>query len=209
MRILNSALSACVLFGISGLMSGGALSGGSIIIRDLTDTATLEVQGTLFGAFSGNANSCSGETCSFSLNAPTFNAAGLGIQPTIIASFNYGLVVLREGSLTGPLSDYLNCSDCGGSNTFWQFKSDTDGVPLTLPANANSPVNNLVEDGTPQLAVTISYLGGGGTQNSALRLLGQDFIYIQSDAETPEPSTWLMALSGLGAVGYALRRRSV
>src|SRR5947208_222980 len=113
-------------------------SAGTLTINDLADTVTLTPSG-LFGVLSGT--NCNGETCSFSLNAPAGAAQ-------IVMNFDFGSVLMTE-TAGGPLSDWLNCADCGqgASFSFWQFASDTEGVLLPPPATLFTPTRNLVENG--------------------------------------------------------------
>jgi len=162
--------------------------GGNIFITDLADSVSVNVSGTLFGTL--GTPSCAGEGCSFSIHPPTGDTMSTDFLST---------------SFTGPgetLSDWLNCGDCGSGSHFWTFSSDTDGVALTLPNFFATPTHSILENGTLQLAATITYLDANASP------VGVDNIFVQSDvADAPEPSTWFMALSGLGLVGYALRRR--
>ena len=106
------------------------------------------------------------------------------------------LIALREGSLTGPISDLLSVSLSITGALSASFTSDSE-MPLT-----GSPTVSLVETGFPQPAFSMS-LGA---------LLGSLAISIQSDLDpittTPEPSTLLFLGSALvGLAGFMLRRR--
>jgi hypothetical protein len=117
-------------------------------------------------------------------------------------TWDFGSATLREGALSATISNWLNCSDCSNFGTFWMFSSDLE-TPLT-PGSLNTPTSNFIEDGTAQIVLTISY------RNANLAVVGADTLAIQSDVAdggAPEPSTWIMALSGLGLVGFALRRQ--
>ncbi len=127
-----------------------------------------------------------------SLESATLSAAIVG---AVIPAPVSVLIALREGSLTGPISDLLSVSLSITGALSASFTSDSE-TPLT-----GSPTASLVETGLLQSAFSTS-----------LGPLGSLAISIQSDLDpittTPEPSTLLFLGSALvGLAGVMWRRR--
>jgi hypothetical protein len=120
------------------------------------------------------------ELASVSISAPAL--VGLSLSAAI---------ALREGSLTGPISDLVTVSLASGTLTA-SFQSDAEaGLPGT-------PLVNLVETGLPQLALSVDL-------SSVLSLS----ITTQSDldlAPVPEAATLLLFGSSLAGFGAVWRR---
>src|SRR6266478_2234400 len=112
----------------------GSASAISIsFIEPISPTADITVTTDLVGA----AITTSPELASVSVSIPAL--VGLSLSTSI---------ALREGSLTGPISDLLSVSLTSGTLSA-SFQSDAEaGLPGT-------PLVNLVETGLPQLALSV------------------------------------------------------
>ena len=145
-------------------------------IEPISPTANIGVTTDLVGA----TITTSPELASVSISVPAL--VGLSLSAAI---------ALREGSLTGPISDLVTVSLASGTLTA-SFQSDAEaGLPGT-------PLVNLVETGLPQLALSVDL-------SSVLSLS----ITTQSDldlAPVPEPSTLLLFGSSLAGFGAVWRR---
>ena len=155
----------------------GSASAISIsFIEPISPTANITVTTDVLGA----TITTSPELASVSVSVPAL--VGLSLSAAI---------ALREGSLTGPISDLLTVSLASGTLTA-SFQSDAEaGLPGT-------PLLNLVETGLPQLALSVDL--------SSLVSLS---ITTQSDldlAPVPEPSTLLLFGSSLTGLGTLWRR---
>jgi len=133
---------------------------------------------------------CIAEACTFTVIAPagTAGTSVFGVCPTCGGTGPASINLFEDATFT-ELSDTLQSLGLMGQNTTWAFLSD--GGPLTLIALA--PSSDIVEDGTAQTVVRINYINAAG-------VISTDTIQIQSDAEIPEPSTWLMVLGGGSAL---------
>ena len=156
---------------------GGSASAISIsFIEPISPTANITVTTDVLGA----TITTSPELASVSVSVPAL--VGLSLSAAI---------ALREGSLTGPISDLVTVSLASGTLTA-SFQSDAEaGLPGT-------PLVNLVETGLPQLALSVDL-------SSVLSLS----ITTQSDldlAPVPEPSTLLLFGSSLAGFGAVWRR---
>jgi len=120
--------------------------------------------------------------------AGTAGTSVLGVCPTCGGTGPANINLFEDATFT-ELSDTLQSLGLMGQNTTWAFLSD--GGPLTLIALA--PSSDIVEDGAAQTVVRINYINAAG-------VISTDTIQIQSDAEIPEPSTWLMVLGGGSAL---------
>jgi len=102
------------------------------------------------------------------------------------------------------VSDKLSQGDCNVD--CFNFVSDLEGGPPLVPFPNTAGVNNLVENGTPQNAITITYFDITGAPTGQT-----DVIQIESeiDGVAPEPSTWFMMLSGLALLAIPIRRRRI
>ncbi len=155
----------------------GSASAISIsFIEPISPTANITVTTDVLGA----TITTSPELASVSISSPAL--VGLSLSTAI---------ALREGSLTGPISDLLTVSLASGTLSA-SFQSDAEtGLPGT-------PLVNLVETGLPQLALSVDL--------SSLVSLS---ITTQSDldlAPVPEPSTLLLFGSSLAGLGTLWRR---
>jgi PEP-CTERM motif len=155
----------------------GSASAISIsFIEPISPTASIGVTTDLVGA----TITTSPELASVSISSPA--PVGLSLSAAI---------ALREGSLTGPISDLLTVSLASSTLTA-SFQSDAEtGLPGT-------PLVNLVENGLPQLALSVDL-------SSVVSLN----ITTQSDldlAPVPEPSMLLLFGSSLTGVGVLWRR---
>jgi hypothetical protein len=158
---------------------------GVFLINDLT--SPVSITDITPGGPTGRLTACtpSGESCFFSI------ASSQGVLPTFFA----GLEMLEPGTLT--VSDTLVQTDTGGTSTFWSFVSDNETTDTPLSALSGTPAT-IVENGTQQLVATLVY----GTTGHA------DEIFAQSDVDTvPEPSSGVLALIGMGALGLVMLRR--
>ena len=187
-------ISRLVVFLSALALGSGLASAGTILIKDLTDgsptvTASADAASIL------TILSCSAEQCSFTLS-PISTAA-----TNVSASGGSRLTNMVEPDRL-MISDTLFTTLSTATLTTWQFNSDVEGTPLP-PLAIGAVPNVIVENGQPQTVLTLTYFNAAGAQ------VGSDIVQIQSDLEgTPEPSTWFTALSGLGLLGWALRRRT-
>ena len=102
---------------------------------------------------------------------------------------------LREGAITGPISDLVTISMTNGSLTA-SFQSDAE----TGLSVSGTPVLNAIETTVPQL-FTLIVASEVGSATFAITL--------QSDldlAPVPEPSTLLLFGSGMAGLGAVWRR---
>jgi hypothetical protein len=192
---MRTAFELALAAGISAIAAHAAAI-PTFAVNDLTDTATVTDPGSTGRLTSVN---CSGEGCTFTVSFPTGVGTITSYQLVAGGSVvpNFSSVFFLEPPSTFQVSDILTQTDATSSATFWQFTSDTES-PLTLGSGTT-----LTENGTAQSAFTIQYKNVDGT------VIAQDNITVQSDVEgVPEPSTGLIALSGLAGLGIVFRRRA-
>jgi len=190
-KVLGVAVSALVL----ALFLPTSSSAGTITIVDnfANDTIAFITDSGATSARVGLANCPQNEAsgCSFTIASP---------DPAVSSSADHPNAFLLE-PLTQVVSDSLeltNTTQFGG--TTWNFFSDSDGV-LATP-NLKAAIFSLVEDGTAQTMVTITYLNAAGAP------FATDTIKIQSDVETvPEPASASLLLLGGGILVAAGRLR--
>jgi len=170
-----------------GLTASAALAGTILITDSPEGSLTVTASGTVAGQSSAVANvSCSvtaqAEVCDFQVVGPTSAAS---------ASTDFFKVNMFEPDGVTVSDTLFQVNVATLPTTTYQFKSDIDGVALTsLPPGAG--LLSLIENGSAQSVVTITYHNVDGAA------IGTDVVQIQSDLEgVPEPSTWLLALSGL------------
>lgn len=169
--------------------------GGTILIQDSPEgTFTVTALGPLVGQL--DVFACgptqAAERCDFSVIGPLATTQMLQ---------DFGFINMFDpGGQT--ISDTLDTVAGDAVGRGFVFLSDLEGGPPLIPVGGTEFTNNLVEDGTAQTVMLLSYFNGQ-------TLIGTDIIQIQSDLEgVPEPSTWMMALSGLAMVSIpAIRRR--
>jgi hypothetical protein len=130
---------------------------------------------------------------------------GSGAWTTSDVEDGTAIVVLTEGAV-GPPSDYIMVTYTGTGSTETitvKWVSDTDGVPLGIPA--------------PPFGTTTEFLAETGGVQDVTNLLitsaGNVFpaditVQVQSDVVegVPEPSTWAMMLLGFAGLGFAFRQ---
>jgi PEP-CTERM motif len=126
-------------------------------------------------------------TTSPELASVSATIVGVDLDSTLSRS-----VALREGSLTGPISDLLTVSLTTSGALTATFQSDTES-PLT-----GTPLVNLVETGLPQLALSLDL------DDVGLMITTQSDLDL---APVPEPSTLLLFGSSLAGMGGVLWRR--
>lgn len=169
----------------------------TILIGDLTE-GPVTVTGAANASRLVGVN-CVGETCTFSINAPagTILVNAVAICP-VCGALSPPNINLFENAT--QISDTLQLLNSTVAGTQWRFISDDTGALTPLPA----PATNLFgEDGSALTVVSIKYSNLAG-------VVTEDFIQIQSDADVPEPSTWLMLLASgpVVFVARAVRSRS-
>ena len=185
------------IFAAAVLVLSATVSAGTITIHDLTDNVLITDDTNGRVSFD-----CTGESCSFTITAP---------QGTAQISFEGNAIFnLREPPNLGqpisgvPVSETLfltgsTTRDDIEITTSFQFISDTE---TGLSPLLNS--QDLFEDGTAQPTIVIDYFDANTS------FTGSDTIKVQSEiieGRVPEPSTWLMALSGLALLGVPRVRR--
>ena len=151
-------------------------------IEPISPTANITVTTDLVGA----TILTSPELASVSISVPAL--VGLSLSAAI---------ALREGSVTGPISDLLTVSLTSSGVLTASFQSDAEaGLPGT-------PLVNLVETGLPQVALSVEL----GTLAS-LNITTQSDLAEGGDnlAPVPEPSTLLLFGSSLAGFGVLWRR---
>jgi hypothetical protein len=170
---------------------------GIFTVNDLTDTVTVATDSSNAGRL---FTDCSGESCFFSIegitNAVSFSAS---FGSTTFTGDTAGVNMLEPG-FSDKISDTLRQTDSNNAKTFWQFNSDC--IILSAETDTVTSFPTLVENGTPQPTILITYFDSNSTE------IGTSLIDIASDVETPEPSLGLAALAGLlMIVGVAFLRR--
>jgi hypothetical protein len=151
-----------------------------ITFVDTTDTISVSHTGT-DTTLSGTTCPAEGFLCVISLSR--------GTQTITSPQF---IFTLAEDPSRQFLSDMVNVSTDVGVEL--DFASFPDGG--TSRCLGGSQTCNAQETGLPQLAGTITWSGGGST----------DQIFVQSDAEpVPEPSSLLVLAAALGALGLVKR----
>jgi PEP-CTERM motif len=166
-----------ILVAVTLAWAGSATAASISFLEPISPTANIMVATDILGA---------SITTSPELASVTATVVGVDIDSPLSAS-----VALREGSLTGPISDLLTVSLSTSGSLTATFQSDTE-TPLT-----GTPLVNLVENGLPQIAFTAELDDVGLT------------ITTQSDldlAPVPEPGALLLFGSSLAGLGVVLRR---
>jgi hypothetical protein len=124
------------------------------------------------------------------MTSPESASVGVSIPALVGLSLSAG-VALREGALTGPISDVLTVDITNGF-LHATFQSDTE-----LPLPPNPGLVNVVENGLPQPAFSL------GLGEIALSITTQSDLDL---APVPEPSTLLLFGSSTAGVGALWRR---
>jgi hypothetical protein len=201
------------LFMVCFVLAAQSAKADDIVFNDITDTISVT------GAATGRLTvvSCGAEiaTCIVTLG----NSNGITLAPaaTIVSTTLLPTFLMAESTSTTaagtPVSDGLSTVNLSGSTsllgaTTLVFTFHSDPPPLTLGGPeinlAPCPVTqldgvhgcNVTENGTPQLAGTITWSNGT-----------VDNIFLASDSVEPEPATLILFGSGLVMVGGFLRRR--
>jgi hypothetical protein len=170
---------AVVALTLAWISSASAIS--ISFIEPISPTANIIVTTDILGA----TITTSPEFASVSVSAPAL----LGLSAS-------AAIALREGSLTGPISDLITLSLAGGTLSA-SFQSDAEaGLPGT-------PLLNLVETGLPQVVLSLQL-----SELVSLSITAQSGLDEGGDnlAPVPEPSTLLLFGSSLAGFGVLWRR---
>jgi hypothetical protein len=131
------------------------------------------------------------------LTSPELASVSISI-PALVGLSLSAAIALREGSVTGPISDLLTVSLTSAGVLTASFQSDAEaGLPGT-------PLANLVETGLPQVALSV-----GLGPLASLTITTQSDLAEGGDnnlAPVPEPSTLLLFGSSLAGFGVLWRR---
>jgi hypothetical protein len=172
-------------------------SAGTITITDLANDTIVITGGDPTTTARLNTANCntseSALSCIFGISAPTGTASlGTSVDNTIVS--------LMEPNQTFASDNFHETDIGGGLTSSWSFASDAEGGISPL-ANAVQ----IIENGRPQLVVTLSY------HNVTGAIFATDQIFIQSDVEpvagVPEPASASLLLLGGGLLIVAGRLR--
>jgi hypothetical protein len=192
-KVLGVAVSALAL----ALFLPASSSAGTITITDLANDTIVITGGDPTTTARLNTANCntseSALSCIFGISAPT-GTVSLGTSLS-----NSGIISLMEPNQTFASDNFHETDIGGGLTSSWSFASDAEGGISPL-ANAVQ----IIENGSPQLVVTLSYHNVDGT------IFATDQIFIQSDLDpvaTPEPASASLLLLGGGILVAAGRLR--
>lgn len=160
------------------------------------------------------ANVVATTTGTLNLTGLTLVGSSFSLSLGILPSISYvatgaadGVSVAGYSGLTGPAS-----FGSGGS-----YVAATSGTGISFAINGSG-------FGAPYVFVPVGYASGGalaGTSTFANRTFASlgltsgtyvfrsaaDTVTVNVGGAVPEPATWAMMLAGVGAVGFAMRRR--
>jgi hypothetical protein len=215
----GTAMSKKLLLAASAAIALGAMGhakADDIIFNDLGDSPTLtkdppEGQGSISiesgGVPDQGSASCKGETCSIEIRGENNFLLG-SVTPLfgitrVDANHFYMTVLEANRSISDVvLVDTTNASSPPGTpdqGAVLTFLSDTTSGLSGFKIAENSPVEN----GSLQHLLSLSWQDPGVTADVA-------DVWVASDLNVPEPSTWAMMLAGfvgLGLVAFRRRRR--
>lgn len=194
------------------------LVGTALLALSVGSTAQASISGSLwFNDFSNNADVVPGTTpdITFLTNAINYNSSVTGYT---VDTFLNSPTYLTGAGLSGNSINYTHIQFEGstylnaGSNSFVVPHDDGlrlvfDGIgtvldqpgptaPVSTPFNVNAPSSGLYH-------FVLDYNECCG----APAVLGFEINGAPVTGGVPEASTWAMMLAGLGAVGFAMRRR--
>ena len=172
--------SLLVLFATILMLTTNQASAGIILIRDLTESglSVTSSDGAILDLPACGVTATE-EFCNFEIVGPGADRS----------TFSFLRVNVFEPG--GGTSDLLTIMNGFSNISFWKFTSDLEGGPSLVPYAVGPNTFDITEDGTAQPVIVISYFDIQGI------LIGTDTIKIQSDANVPEPSTWVVGLMGL------------
>jgi hypothetical protein len=168
---------AVVALTLAWVSSASAIS--ISFIEPISPTANIIVTTDILGA----TITTSPESASVSISVPAL----IGLSAS-------AAIALREGSLTGPISDLITLSLAGGTLSA-SFQSDAEaGLPGT-------PLVNLVETGLPQVVLSLQL-----SELVSLSITAQSGLDEGGDSLAPIPEPATLLLFGTTATGLALAR---
>lgn len=196
--MVKSLLAATALI---GALSVSPASAETITFDDLAGNASMIANGygglnwSNFGAFNGSGYATSGYVNGRVSGLNTaFNSGGTPASFSATTPFT-----LNSGYFTGAWNNGLVISVVGLVDGL-QAYSDSFTVDATGPSLHIFNWSNLS---------SVRFSSAGGV-NAGLSGAGNHFVLdnLTIDGAVPEPATWAMMMMGIGAIGFAMRRKS-
>ena len=181
---------AAPIFSAPGQVNGNSYAPGTVVIPQNQDA-----------------------TISFSINPDTGNLGSERILDNITAGTS-------DGWLIDIIDDRIRVID-GNFGAFFSNATVTSGittaVQLVYSGSSGSPSLRLFENGLQTGSVAVAGFQNGTANTFRIGFdsdggnvfTGSISNVVVATAAVPEPATWGMMILGMGAVGFAMRRRKV